>query len=369
MDNTDKILKIAKQFIAIQSTHSNPKGLEEGIEFIEGYLKNFKPSINFKTFKENDKPSLIAYNSMTVPKNGFKVLLNGHLDVVPANTEQFKLKIKGDRVIGRGTLDMKLSLLILLDSFTRIAPQLSVPVGLQVVSDEEIGGRLGTKLQKNLGIKSDFFLAGETTELQICDESKGVCHVRLKASASSQHSAYQWEGRSLLDEVNAFISKLRKEYPFQKSEKWATTVTIANIRTNNSVFNKSPGMVEIELDIRYVPNDSNFKNKTAVKGFLKKVAEKFTPEIVELEPAHNMQQEIGKEYLQKLSKAIAGVTHRPVKNVKKPGASDARYYAQNSTAVVFGPIGEGLHSQYEYVSKESLENYSHIIDEFLLSLG
>lgn len=369
MSNIDNIISIAKDLIAVESTHLNEPGLEEAIDLVESYLDNFQPDINFKTFRESNKPSLIAYNSKSLPQGGFKVLLNGHLDVVPASSSQFKLVINGDKLIGRGALDMKLGLAVLLDSFTRIAPKLSTPIGLQVVSDEEIGGKLGTKVQKQSGIRTEFFLTGESTSLQICDESKGVCHIRLKAQASSSHSAYQWEGRSLLDEALEVVQNLRKKYPLTTTKTSNTTVTVADISTDNKVFNKSPGLVEVNLDVRYKADDPNFSSRNSVKEFLKEIKGNFVEEIVELEPAHKVHEHVGVEYLEKLKESTQKITNLPAKTIKKPGASDARYYGTDSTAVAFGLDGIGLHSDHEYATKKSLEQYSKIIDDFLISLG
>lgn len=368
MNKIDNVIDIAKDFIAIESTTRNSKEIAKAVSFIEEYLKKFQPSINFTTFKNGESPSIIAYNSKKLPQDGFKVLLNGHLDVVPAKKDQYKLRVEGDKLIGRGTLDMKLSLIAMLDSFTRIAPTLSSPVGLQISSDEEVGGKLGTGFQQSKGIKTEFFMGGETTGLKIANQAKGVCWARLTATASSQHAAYQWEGRSLVDEAATVVQNIRKIYPLLDSQAWKTTVTLANIKTDNTALNKSPSEVCIELDIRYTPDDPNFVDKNVVKAFFQKIQGAFQLDILELEPAHGVYTSRGSQYLDRLQAAIEKNTGKSTELIKKSGASDARFYARESTAVLFGVEGDGLHADYEYVSKASLSTFLNTVDDFLSSI-
>ncbi len=57
-------------------------------------------------FERNGIKSALIYFGRTRPKE-FKVLLNGHLDVVPGKKEAYTPKIKGNRLYGVGAMDMK----------------------------------------------------------------------------------------------------------------------------------------------------------------------------------------------------------------------------------------------------------------------
>jgi succinyl-diaminopimelate desuccinylase len=48
------------------------------------------------------------------------------------------------------------------------------------------------------------------------------------------------------------------------------------------------------------------------------------------------------------------------------GTNDARFAADaDIPAVGFGPVGDNYHAKNEYVSVESLELYSKILDQFI----
>jgi acetylornithine deacetylase/succinyl-diaminopimelate desuccinylase-like protein len=58
---------------------------------------------------------------------------------------------------------MKLSDLLAAQVFREQAARLPYPVALQLVTDEEAGGRDGTRHQLEHGVRADFVIAGETS--------------------------------------------------------------------------------------------------------------------------------------------------------------------------------------------------------------
>ena len=58
--------------------------------------------------------------------------------------------------------------------FRELAAWLPYPVALQLVTDEEVGGRDGTRHQLDHGVRGRFVIVGETSGLHIVNESKGM---------------------------------------------------------------------------------------------------------------------------------------------------------------------------------------------------
>ena len=81
------------------------------------------------------------------------LLLHGHVDVVPAGSQRwqhppFDANIADGYVWGRGALDMKGGIAMMLTAFLRLKAEGNTPPGnviLALVSDEEAGGEFGTK--------------------------------------------------------------------------------------------------------------------------------------------------------------------------------------------------------------------------------
>ncbi len=365
--NEQELITAAKQLIAIPSTADKPQELVNAIALVRGIVSAV-PGVTIEEFEDNGKPSFLAYMSKQRPES-FKVLLNGHVDVVAARPEQFSPYIDGDRLYGRGALDMKTTALALADTFCRTAPHVSYPLGLQIVSDEEVGGANGTLHQIKQGVKAGFVIAGEfTPPSAICNESRGICWLRVDFEGLAAHGAYLWNGRNALLDAQKFVSKLLGCYPIPQNEGWATTVNVASLNTTNSTINRVPDNATLLLDIRYVPGDAVFASEKSMLAFMRKISSstqaksKFT--VLEFEPSHYADPK--NRLAKKLADSLHEVTGRPIGFIRKQGAADVRYYsAQGSTAVVFGLSGEGLHGDNEFVEVSSIKPYQKALDSFL----
>ena len=135
----------------IQFDTTNPPGNEaECITFINGLLTEAGVETTILA-QTPERPNLIA----RLPGQGCAspLLLYGHVDVVTTENQQwqhppFEGKVMGGFVWGRGALDMKGGVAMMLAAFLRAKTEdLKLPgdVILAIVSDEEAGGDLGSK--------------------------------------------------------------------------------------------------------------------------------------------------------------------------------------------------------------------------------
>jgi len=200
------ILNLSTRFISIPSTKESPEKVNDVLNIA---LDNL-PGFEYKKFTDQNIPSLLIYNHW--PENGrFKVIMNAHLDVVPGKPEQFTAKIEGDKLIGRGAIDMKAAGAAELLAFKELAKKVPYPLALQLVTDEETNGKHGTKYQISQGILSDFYLCGEFSNLDLGCDTKGVLWLKLITHGKRAHGAFLWDGinavTKLADEIKA-IKKL-----------------------------------------------------------------------------------------------------------------------------------------------------------------
>lgn len=358
--NLQKLIEL----LSIESTEDKPENLTKALDFVLGDLESF----TIERFERAGKPSALVYFGATRPAR-FDVLLNAHLDVVPGKPEQFIPKTQKGRLYARGAYDMKSAGLVLATVFKEIAQDTSLKIGLQLVTDEEIGGQNGTQLQIESGVKADFVIAGEKTDFDINTQSKGVCWLELDASGTSAHSAYQWTGSSATDLLMNALEKLRNVYPFLTEESWKTSLNIATLSTTNRTLNSVPDNANAKLDIRFTSDDQIFNNQPAV--VITKLQEIMGSEvevkILNLENTHTTDE--SNNYIQQLVSSVERITHRRPNFLKKHGASDVRYYsAEGSTAVTFGITGDGIHADGEYVDVESLDTYYQILLDFFTNL-
>jgi succinyl-diaminopimelate desuccinylase len=182
--------------------------------------------------------------------------------VVAGEPEQFQPRRDGDRLYARGAQDMKVSALVLAQVFRARAPTLPYPIALQLVADEEVGGRDGTPYQIQQGVTGTFVVVGEHSGLNIVADSKALLHARLLANGHSGHGAYPSLGDNALLKLVNTVTGLLARYPVATEEDWRTTVNLARMDPPNRAFNQVPAQAEAWLDIRFPADDADLNGRT-----------------------------------------------------------------------------------------------------------
>ncbi len=351
----NNIITLSKKLIRVNSTKENLKGLKEVLQVAKNELFGFETI----KYQNNSTPSLLFSNKKNV--TNFKILLNAHLDVVPAKEYQFKPFERKGKLFGRGAQDMKAAAAVEILVFKEVAPFVDYPLGLQLVTDEEIGGFDGTKYQVDKGVRADFVIAGEPTEFGINNKAKGVVWVKVITTGKTAHGAYPWDGENAITKMQKILTRINDNYPVPKKETWKTTVNIASIETANKTFNKIPDICELFLDIRYIPEESSNVIKS-IKNLIGYMGEL---EVIMKEPSQFTDQ--NNHYVNLLKNVTEDVNKVKAKVIVKHGGSDVRHFnTVGCDGVTFGPIGGGLHTDNEWVDIISLENYYMILKNFLL---
>jgi succinyl-diaminopimelate desuccinylase len=107
----DAFLTMAVELLAVPSTADRPEELRRAVESVVDFVG---PGFSVERFESNGKPSALVYadGSGGAARREFRVILNGHLDVVPGEPAQFRPRRDGDRLYARGAQDMKVSALV-----------------------------------------------------------------------------------------------------------------------------------------------------------------------------------------------------------------------------------------------------------------
>lgn len=209
----EEIKRITKELIEIESTETKPEKLLEIIDYVKKQLPNFK----FKEYEKKDIPSILFYNDEKGLTSGFKVILNGHLDVIKGTPDQFKPEEKDGKIYGRGSADMKSGCAVILVLFNELASQMNYPIGLLFNGDEETGGFNGA-LHCAEDLKSEIVLAAEPTKLEIGRRAKGVCWLQISAKGSPAHGAHLWDGDNAMEKVVEAVNTIKKNSLLQEEK-------------------------------------------------------------------------------------------------------------------------------------------------------
>jgi succinyl-diaminopimelate desuccinylase len=84
-------------------------------------------------------------------------------------------------VCALGAQDMKVSALVEAQVFRELANTLPYPLALQLVTDEEVGGRNGILHRIEQGVSGEFVVIGEHSGLRIVTDSKRMITATLRA--------------------------------------------------------------------------------------------------------------------------------------------------------------------------------------------
>lgn len=176
---------------------------------------------------------------------GRSMILNGHVDVVPAgdraqwSEDPFSGKIEDGKLYGRGATDMKggnLSSLLAIEVLQKLGVKLKGDVIFQSVVEEESGGA-GTLATILRGYKADAALIPEPTNMKIFPKQQGSMWFRLSVKGRSAHGGTRYEGVSAIEKsmlVVQAIGKLEKE---------------RNDRLDDPLYEKLPIPIPINLGV------------------------------------------------------------------------------------------------------------------------
>jgi len=141
------------------------------------------------------------------PDAGPTLVLNGHLDVVPADeavwsSQPFEARWRGDELTARGAADMKSGLAACVFAALELRERdVDGRVVVEGVVGEEAGGvgAATAALDNPYPFERDAAIIAEPTALTPVVASEGSLMTRLRLTGRSAHAATPWRGESVLD--------------------------------------------------------------------------------------------------------------------------------------------------------------------------
>ena len=184
------------------------------------YCEKILNELNIETFKvfDEDKKRVNLFGTLKAKKtNGKKpIILSGHTDVVPVSkgwsSDPFTATIKGDKLYGRGSCDMKGFIACTL-AFAPVFKEnnLDRDIHFCYTFDEEtacIGAPLLIKELKKRNIKDGICIIGEPTNMKIIDAHKGCYEYTTYFEGLAGHSSAPHKGVSAVEFAARYASKL-----------------------------------------------------------------------------------------------------------------------------------------------------------------
>ena len=280
----------------LQFDTSNPPGNEAPcISFIKGLLEDAGVQTTVIA-KDSHRPNLIARFPGT--KRAAPLLLYGHVDVVPARDQVWKHSpfsghLEGGYIWGRGALDMKGGVAMMVSTCLRIARGDFRTAGdliLCLLSDEEAGGRFGAKFvtgehpEMFAGVKyaigefGGFSLTIRGTRfypIQVAE--KQICQIKATVHGPGGHGSMPPSGGTMAALAKLLRNLDRRKLPFHVTPAARQTITglADNLPLRASVLLRlllRPGLAPLALRLLgpgaalFEPLVRHTANATIVKG-------------------------------------------------------------------------------------------------------
>jgi len=146
------------------------------------------------------------------------LILNGHVDVVPAGDRQawhaspWSAHIQAGRLYGRGACDMKAGLAIAIGAAAALKKSgltLRGRLIVQSVVGEEDGG-IGSFAMAERGYRADAAYVLEPTRLRIIPAQAGALSFRLRIRGRAAHASVRYDGISAIEKYELVEARLRQ---------------------------------------------------------------------------------------------------------------------------------------------------------------
>jgi succinyl-diaminopimelate desuccinylase len=339
---------------------SSAEGLRAAAGFVKGWLESREMTVEDRSF--DDLPVVLADVG---PRDVPCVIWHGHLDVVPARDGQFTPRVEGDRLIGRGAYDMKGALAAMMCALMDVASQNAVHVRFVCVPDEEAEDitRRSTDALVREGLRADFALTGEPTDLHIGVQAKGVLAVRVAVSGTSAHGSTPWLGDNAILKAHDAFRRI-ETLPFSRESSDLfdrPSINLARI-AGGDAFNKVPDLCTMDVDIRYLPN----QDPGDILAQIRQIGDLEIVKTFNRSPAVVSRRNA---YVLALREAVGRSVEGEALSIGRDGASDANSFLDvGIPAVEFGPVGGGHHGPHEWVSVSSLARYRQALGDFVRHL-
>ena len=382
----DAVTRLLSDLVAIPSVNPMGRGLA-GPGFLEGgtsdYLEAWFVKLGVEFVREVVSPgrdNLIA--RYDAPGSKRTILLDAHQDTVPADgmtIPPFTPELKGGRLYGRGSCDVKGGMAAMLTAFARLVverPEGSASVIMACTVDEEFTHTGSSRLADGR-IRPDLAIVAEPTLLNIVDRHKGAVRWKIRARGVACHSSTPHLGRNAIYDM-ARVVRMLADYAEELAGSTPDPVlgppslSVGRIEGGTSV-NVVPDWCEVDIDRRVIPGERAGDCPGRVREYLDGRPGDFEG-LDFLPPWVNMPPLIpgpAEKFLPALIRAIEGVGKRKPEVMGVPYGTDAGPLGESGIpCVVFGPgdIAQA-HTKDEWIELEQVRLASEIYYQMALEIG
>ncbi|HYK73621.1 MAG TPA: peptidase [Pseudoneobacillus sp.] len=336
-----------------------------------------------KDFKGN--PNVVAV--LKGAGGGKSLILNGHIDVVPAGDyhtwkdDPFSGLIQSGKLYGRGSTDMKggnVALLLAMESIIANQIQLKGDVIFQSVIEEESGGA-GTLAAVIRGYKADGAIIPEPTNMKLFPKQQGSMWFRISVKGKAAHGGTRYEGISAIEKSLVVIQELQQlekernariNDPLYESIPIPIPINIGKIQSGEWP-SSVPDLAIIEGRMGVAPDETMEKAQEEMTRCLQTLCKKDkwlmeNPPSIEWFGGRWLPGSLENDHplMESLSRCFKEVRNQEPVIEASPWGTDGGILSSiaDTPVVIFGPgVTEVAHDSNEYIALEELYAAAEII--------
>ena len=263
---------VMQRLIQIRSYSGEEK---EIVEFIRGKMQEY----GFDEVFIDSLGSIVG----RIGNGPIKIMFDAHIDTVKVTENEnwtyppFDGKIVDGKIYGRGAVDEKPAMagyLLAGRAIKELYKDQTLPFTLYVVGsvmEEECDGYPMLHLIQKDGIRPDYVLLGEPTDLKIYRGQRGRMEVEIATHGKSAHGAHNQHGinaiykmSKIVDQIEQLDQQLKPVEPLGKG-----SITVSDISSKGPSLCSVPDFCRIHIDRRMTVNE----NKDTVLEQLRQIAQ------------------------------------------------------------------------------------------------
>jgi acetylornithine deacetylase len=361
----EELTALTAALVAIDSTNPDlvPGGAGEAsiARFVANWLGEAGLEVELHELAPG-RANVIAIARGNDASHGKSLMLNAHMDVVGAGgmTDPWTPRTEDTRLYGQGAYDMKASLAaIMLAGREAAALGFSGDVIVTAVADEEFASIGVQDVVRRM--RADAAIVTEPTGLDLCVAHKGFAWLEVETRGVASHGSLPQEGVDAIAKMGPVLTGLaaldrelrsRPGYPLL-----GPSSVHASLIRGGQELSTYPDHCTLSIERRTIPSETIAEIEEQISAILE--------EARLADPAFQAEQRtllvrepfgvaIDEPIVTLARRHLARVRGRDPEVVGAGGWMDSAFLASAGIpTVIFGPDGEGAHSDVEWVDLES----------------
>ena len=357
-----QLVDTCHSLIEVPSIDGDCAALHEVIERIGAFFAGVP--VQIERIERGGYPSIVVTTRKTKTPG---CLLHGHVDVVAGDPDQFRPRLSEGRLYGRGAVDMKGFVAVAMHVVRNLALRPDPPdIGLMVNTDEEVGGRSGTKVLVAEGWRPKTLLNGDGGYGDaLTFAQKGIVQLEVEASTTPGARNAPWDGENaaelLVSRVARGLETLCPEQPrLDAHANWGSTACVLALHSEPDGVGP-PSRARASIRVYWAGEETGEEVIQLARGAFHplRVSGSVEGERVYLSPEDTELMRLRAIWERRLG--------RPIDVRADNGSSDAKWFAPLGIPILILRVpGDGAHSGSEWLEVASLRPLYDTLCEYLL---